>query len=238
MRRLVGSEELNKGVERYCLWIEDKDLALTMSIPELAKRIDQVRINREKSEDPALNKLASRPHQFRDTKTAKKQSLVVPIVFSERRPYIPIDFLPAETIIPNSAQAIYDPETYIFGIISSKMHILWVKTVAGKMKTDFRYSNVIAYNNFPLPVLTSSEKESIVEKVMTILDVREQYPEKTLAEMYKTDNMPEDLLQAHIELDGVIEKAYRPKPFESDEERLAHLFDLYEIMTANEKETV
>lgn len=237
IRRLVGSEELNKGTERYCLWIEDKDLDLAMSIPEIAKRIDQVRINREKSEDPSLNKLASRPHQFRDTKTAKIQSLVVPIVFSERRPYIPIDFLPAETIIPNSAQAIYDPETYVFGVISSKMHILWVKTVAGKMKTDFRYSNVIAYNNFPLPTLTSSEKEMIEDRAMSILDIREQYPEKTLAQMYKTDNMPEDLLQAHKELDIVLEKAYRTKPFESDEERLAHLFDLYEIMTAKEKES-
>jgi len=237
-RKLVGSAELNRGIDRYCLWIMNPDLDFANSIPPIKSRIDTVREVRLKNEEPSIHALSNRPHQFRDLKVAKHQTLVVPIVFSERRRYIPCAFYAADVIIPNSAQAIYDPETYIFSVISSRMHILWTKTVGGKLKTDYRYSSTTIYNNFPLPNLTDSQKKSLESHALEVMGAREKFSEKTLAELYDPNKMPEELLQAHNDLDEVFERCYRPRPFDSDEDRLAYLFKLYEIMTKTQKELI
>jgi len=233
IKKLIGSEELNKGIERYCLWIDTSDLALALSIPEIKKRIEAVKTTRLKSPDPAMKKLASRPYQFRDFKTAQKQSIIVPIVFSERRLYIPCGFLDASVIIPNSAQAIYDPEPWIFGMISSSMHMAWVRVVAGQLETRIRYSSAIAYNNMPVPHLSDSDKHNIEIQVYDLLDAREHHSEMTLAELYNPESMPEDLRASHDKLDKIFDSIYRTKPFENDEDRLSHLFELYEKMREN-----
>lgn len=238
IRKLVGSAELNKGIERYCLWIENADLSDALKIPEIAKRIEEVKITRLKSKDPSMQKLATRPHQFRDFKVAKKQTLIVPIVFSERRNYIPCDFLAASTIIPNSAQAIYDPQEYVFGIISSKLHMAWVRVTSGRLKTDYRYSSALAYNTFPLPDLSDKQKQMITNHTYEVIAARENHSEFTLGELYDPNKMPDDLKQAHDDLDEVVESCYRSRPFDSDEDRLTYLFKLYEIMTKTQKELI
>jgi hypothetical protein len=144
-------------------------------------------------------------------------------------------FLDKEYIIPNSAQAIYDAEPWIFGIINSFMHNLWVKTVGGSLETRIRYSSVLCYNTFPFPNISQKQKDEITELVFAILDEREKHSQKTLAQLYDPDKMPEGLRKAHHNLDIAIEQCYRPKPFESDEERLEYLFKMYEEMTNMEK---
>ena len=230
IRKLSGSAEFIQNKERYCLWISNDKLNEALLIDDIKKRIDKVKQNREESKDEALQKLAIRPHQFRDTKEAVKSSIILPIVSSERRKYIPMGFLDKEYIIPNSAQAIYDAEPWIFGFISSYMHNMWVKAVGGKLKSDYRYSSVLCYNTFPFPNITKKQKEEITELVFNILDAREQHSEKTLAQLYDPDKMPQGLKEAHHQLDLAIERCYRKKPFESDEERLEYLFKLYEEM--------
>ena len=232
IRKLSGSAEFIQGKERYCLWINNSNLEEALKIDNIKDRIEKVRKNRLLSKDEALQKLAQRPHQFRDTNEAKKSSIIIPIVSSERRKYIPMGFLDKEYIIPNSAQAIYDAEPWIFGIINSFMHNLWVKTVGGSLETRIRYSSVLCYNTFPFPNISQKQKDEITELVFAILDEREKHSQKTLAQLYDPDKMPEGLKKAHHNLDIAIEQCYRSKPFESDEERLEYLFKMYEEMTS------
>ena len=234
IRKLSGSAEFIQGKERYCLWISDANLSEALKIDEIKNRVEKVRKNRLTSKDEALQKLAQRPHQFRDTNEAKESSIIIPIVSSERRKYIPMGFLDKEYIIPNSAQAIYDAEPWIFGIINSFMHNLWIKTVGGKLKSDYRYSSVLCYNTFPFPNISQKQKEEITELVFGILGEREKHSEKTLAQLYDPNKMPEGLRKAHHILDRAIEQCYRTKPFESDEERLEYLFKMYEEMSSKE----
>jgi type II restriction/modification system DNA methylase subunit YeeA len=232
IRKLSGSAEFIQGKERYCLWINDANLQEALKIDNIKDRIEKVKKNRLSSKDEALQKLAQRPHQFRDTNEAKESSIIIPIVSSERRKYIPMGFLDKEFIIPNSAQAIYDAEPWVFGIINSFMHNLWVKTVGGKLKSDYRYSSVLCYNTFPFPNISQKQKDEITELVFGVLDEREKHSEKTLAQLYDPNKMPEGLRKAHHILDRAIEQCYRAKPFESDEERLEYLFKMYEEMTS------
>jgi hypothetical protein len=187
--------------------------------------------HRLSSSDKGTNKLAARSYQFRDLNETISISIVVPSVSSERREYIPIAILDKSFIVLNSAQVIYDPPVYIFGIISSHMHMVWVRAVAGRLESRIRYSSELCYNTFPFPEINDKHKEAIENISYRILDARAEYPEKTLAELYDPDKMPANLLEAHKHLDEAIEKCYRERPFESDEERLEELFKLYEKMT-------
>lgn len=236
IRQLMGSAEFIKGTLRYCLWISDSEAEEAIKIPEIAERVETVREVRLKSKDPSMQKLAIKPHRFRDFKTAKQHSILVPIVFSERREYIPCGVLDSEIVIPNSAQAVYDGPIWLFGILSSKMHMAWVGSVVGKLESRIRYSSALAYNNFPIKQLNDSEIQNLNVAARKVLLTRESHTEKTLAEMYDPEKMPEELRQAHHELDLAVDKLYRPRPYGNDEERLADLFALFEQMTAIEKE--
>ncbi|PHS56593.1 MAG: SAM-dependent methyltransferase [Sulfurimonas sp.] len=235
IRKLSGSAEFIQGKERYCLWISNEDLEEASQIQNISDRINKVKENRLKSKDESLQKLALRAHQFRDLNEAKVSSIIVPIVSSERRKYIPIGFLEKDVIIPNSAQVIYDADVWIFGFITSYIHNIWVKTVGGKLKSDYRYSSVLCYNTFPFPKITQIQKVKIEELVHLILDERDKNFPKTMAELYDPNKMPKGLKQAHHNLDLYIEKCYREKPFQNDEERLEYLFRLYEKMVKEEK---
>lgn len=234
IRPIKGSAEYIRGIERYCLWVENKDLNEALSIPPIKHKIDLIRKDRESSAEPGKKKLASRPHQFRDTTTAQKSEIIVPIVSSERRDYFVCGILDADIIIPNSAQAIYDPEMYVFSLLESKIHTLWIKTVCGKLETRYRYSSTLGYNTFPCPPLTLQQKEKLNLSARNILFARANHPELTLADMYDPNKMPEDLRQAHEENDILVDKLYRSTPFQTDEARLATLFKLYEEMTGRE----
>ena len=235
IRKFVGSKEFIRGENRYCLWIKNSELDKALKIEEIKNRIEKVKKNRILAKDECLHKLANRSHQFRDLNETATSSIIIPITSSERRKYIPCGFLEKDCIIPNSAFVIYDAEPWIFGIISSRMHMTWVRAVAGRLKTDYRYSSALCYNTFPILPLTTKQKEVLTRHVYTIIEEREKHPEKTMAQLYDPDKMPKDLREAHHFLDLAVERIYRSKPFGSDEERLKYLFELYERMVEEEK---
>jgi hypothetical protein len=228
--RLLGSAEYIRGEKRYCLWIEDEDLKEATQISFIQKRIEITRKHRLDSKDNGTNELAKRSHQFRDRNISRESQLIMPGVSSERRDYIPSGYLEKDVIISNSALVIYDAEPYLFAIVNSKMHMVWVNAVGGKLKTDYRYSAKLCYNTFPFPDISLKQKENLNLYVFAILDERAKHPEKTMAQLYDPDKMPKGLKQAHEELDRAIEQCYRLQPFTSDTERLEYLFKMYEDM--------
>mgnify|MGYP000967505062 FL=1 len=234
-KKVSGSDELINGIQNWCVWITNADKPLALSIPPIKKRIDKVIEFRKQGAENALACL-DRPHQFCMLNTAKSTQIVIPIVSSERRTYIPISFVDDTYIILNSALVIYDPETYIFGILNSKIHLLWVKIFAGRLETRIRYSVGMCWFSFPFPSITENQKKELEKNVYKVLEERENHSEKTLAQLYDPDKMPDGLREAHRQLDLAVERCYRSKPFESDEERLEYLFKLYEQMIAEEKE--
>jgi len=236
IKKLLGASEFIRGNERFCLWIENEDVEKAKAIPFIAERIEKTRKHRLKSKDKGTNALAQRSHQFRDTNVPVKNQIIIPRVSSERREYIPCGFLFLDTVISDSAQVVYDAEPWLLGVLKSKMHMVWVKTVGGKLKSDYRYAKDLVYNTFPFPLIPDKHKQEIIQCVFRILEEREKHPEKTLAQLYDPDKMPEGLREAHRLNDLAVERCYRSKPFESDEERLEYLFQLYEKMTAEEQE--
>ena len=237
LKPIVGSMELIRGIKRWCIWITDERLNEALEIDELKTRVESVRDFRENGGMNARS-CAHRPHQFRWVNRAQKSQIVLPVVSSERRKYIPMSFIDAETIIINSAQVIYDPEPYIFSVLNSVIHMCWVKFAGGKLKTDYRYNAGLCYNTFPFPKITNDQKYRIEESVKNILKSRANHSELTLAQMYDPDKMPDDLREAHHQNDLLIDSCYRAKPFGSDEERLEHLFKRYEKMIAAEQSKI
>jgi len=234
-RQIVGSKEYINRIPRYCLWITENLLEEALSIPFINDKIELNKKIRLESIDPGVRKLAAVPHKFREMREANKMTLVFPGTSSERRRYIPIGVIDKEIIVNNLAFAVYDPPFHVFSLCTSSIHMTWVRQVAGRLKNDYRYSSVICYNTFPFPKISKEKEEELEESAYQILETRERYPEKTLAQLYDPDKMPDDLREAHRLNDLVVESCYRVKPFESDEERLEHLFKLYEKMIAAEK---
>ena len=232
IRPYTGSEEIIKGIEKYCLWIYDKDKEQAEQNPFIKKRIDACKKMRLSSKDAGANLLANRPHQFRDLRESNDNCLVIPRVSSERRQYIPIGFCQPGIIVSDSAFVQFTELPFVFGIVSSQIHYLWCKTVSGKLETRIRYSNTLVYNTFPFPKISAEKKQEIESAAEEVLITREYYPEKTLADLYDPDKMPQDLREAHAKLDDIVESCYPGYPFASDEARLECLFKLYEKMTA------
>lgn len=233
IKPLMGSLEFIRDEHRFCLWIDDVDFSEAYSIPPIRDRIERNRIYRQNGSAEA-KRLAERPHQFREhyhISERSKEKILVPRVSSERREYIPIGYVDKDTIISDSAFAVYDAEKWLFALLTSKMHNLWVRAVGGRLKTDIRYSATLCYNTFPFPKLTEAQKKELSILADNIITVREENYFLTLGEMYNPETMPEDLRKAHHQLDLAVERIYRPEPFASDEERLAHLFKLYAKMT-------
>jgi len=228
-----GSDFIDK-VCRYSFWIEDKDSEDALRYECIKKRAEKVREYRLESGDVAQS-LASKPYQFRFPRRAKESFIIIPIVTSERREYLPLGVLDNDTITTNAAYGIYDSPVWILGIISSSIHLLWVKTICGRLETRIRYSSSLCYNSFPFPKISAEKKQEIESAAEKVLITREYYPEKTLADLYDPDLMPQDLREAHAKLDDIVESCYPGYPFASDEARLECLFKLYEKMTAAKK---
>ena len=182
------------------------------------------------SRDEGARKLAQRAHQFREHPDLN-ECIIIPSVSSERREYIPIGFLEAGVVVSNLAFAIYEAPLWLFGILTSKMHMAWVKTVGGRLKTDYRYSAQLCYNTFPFPGINETQKKELERLAQEVLDVRDQHFDMALSEMYNPESMPEDLKEVHHRLDLAVDRCYRSEPFSSDEERLECLFKLYAKMT-------
>lgn len=233
LRMMYGSEEFINGKPRYCLWIDEQDADEALKNEEIARRVERTKELRLDSTDVACLKLAEKPYQFREHPILDRDKIIIPRVSSERRRYIPMGFLDKGTVISDSAFAIYDASLWLFGILTSEMHMVWVRTVGGRLETRYRYSAGLCYNTFPFPFISDTKKSEIEEAATNVLLARENYPEKTLADLYDPEKMPEDLREAHEELDAIVESCYPGAPFPNDEARLECLFKLYEKMTAN-----
>ncbi len=236
IKKLVGSQEFQKEMVRYCLWIDDNQLEEAKAIPLIAKRIEATRVFREKQ---GVDDLAKRSHQFREYFKRESSAIIIPSVSSERREYIPMGVVDSKSVIPNSAFAIYDGENKytLLGVLMSKIHNVWAHAIGGKLKNDYRYSATLCYNTFPFPKLNEKQKEQVAILTKEILLTRAEHTEMTLGEMYNPESFPQDLRDAHHALDLAVERCYREKPFESDEERLEFLFKQY-IKLTTEKSTL
>jgi hypothetical protein len=235
VKTYMGSAEHINGIDRYCLWIEDVAVSEARSIGPISKRLDFVAASRSESKAASTAAYASRPHRFVQISYKPTDSIIVPSVSSERRDYIPIGYLDEGTVVSNLAFAIYDAEPWVFALLTSRIHMVWTRAVGGQLETRIRYSATIVYNNFPVPHLPAQMKEQLTDAALRVLDVREYHSEKTLAQLYDPDLMPDDLRIAHQELDDLVDTIYRKQGFESDEGRLSHLFGLYKEMTSEER---
>lgn len=230
IKLLIGADEFINNKKRYCLWLIDCPPDELRKMPLVMERVNRVREDRLKSTDRGMQNLA--PTRFRETNNPEK-CLVIPVVSSERRKYIPMGFIDQNTISTNGNLIMPNAEIYHFGILMTSMHMAWVKTTCGRLKSDFRYSKDIVYNNFPWPENpTDKQKEAIEKAAQKVLDARAAFPNSSLADLYDPLTMPPVLVKAHNELDKAVDLAYRSQPFTSDANRMEFLFELYEKYTA------
>lgn len=232
IKNLVSGREFLNGINRYCFWIIDSFNEIR-SLPILQERIKQCKELRLKSTFADTRKLAERPYQFRDLKNPDT-FIVIPATTSENRNYIPFAFLNNDYIPSNSVYIISDASLFHFGVLMSTMHMAWVKTTCGRLKSDFRYSKDIVYNNYPWPENPSDKQvKAIEEKAQAVLDARATFPNSSLADLYDQLTMPPALVKAHNELDKAVDAAYSKQSFTSEAKRMEFLFELYEKYTAD-----
>ena len=231
LKRFIGSGEIVKNINRYCLWADESYKELLYSIPELKDRLDNVSEYRRNSSKESTKKYAAYPYLFTERRYFAKEAIVVPITTSERREYIPVDIATKDSVIYHSACAIYDYELWHLGVLTSKIHNVWIRATVGRLETRIRYSATLCYNTFPFPKINEEQKQRLSALAENILLTRENHTEMTLGEMYNPESMPDDLKEAHKALDIAVEQCYRTEPFTSDDERLEYLFKQYEKMT-------
>ena len=233
IRPLYGSKELISGSPRGCLWITRDSLTESRLVPEIDRRIAAVRVARlANASDAQALKLADTPYRFRDQYQADSDLLVVPIVSSENRPYLPVGLVEPRAVVHNKAFALYDAPLWNMALIASRLHWVWIGTVCVRMRTDFSYSNTLGWNTFPVPTLTDKNKADLTRCVEDILLAREAHFPATIADLYDPEAMPDDLRAAHERNDEVLERIYIGRRFKNDTERLEKLFELYTKMTA------
>ena len=235
VKGFIGSSEYIRGIERYCFWIDETNREIAQQNEYIRERLELCSKARLKSDKKETQQKAKTPYLFSEIRYKNENAILLPVTSSERREYIPVGYIQAGKVIYHSAVAIYGAEPWVFGVVTSRMHMVWVKAVAGRLKTDYRYSVTLCYNTFPFPDITDKQKKNIEYYVNNILAEREKHSDKTMAELYDPDKMPQGLRDAHHSLDLAIEKCYRSTPFENDEKRLEYLFKLYEIMTNPDK---
>jgi hypothetical protein len=237
VRRFLGSTEYINGKERYCLWVADDELEDVLQLVTVRERIESVRRDRLETEDAAVNKLATKPHQFRERKGDDASKIFVPIVSSENREYFPAGLADGSVVPTNKAFYIPNGPLWALAIIASKMHLAWIDTICGKLRTDYSYSNTLGWNTFPLTVLTDKNKTDLTRCAEDILIAREAHFPATIADLYEPENMPTDLREAHERNDDVLERIYIGRRFRNDTERLEKLFELYTKMTEGQTAT-
>ena len=238
IRPLYGSKETISGTPRACIWITDDTLAEAKTIPAIWRRVENVkRARKVKTSDAQAMKLVEAPHQFRDQFEAKNSLLVVPIVSSENRQYLPVGLLASNAIVHNKAFALYDAPLWNMALIASRLHWVWIGTVCVRLEMRFSYSNTLGWNTFPVPLLTEQNKADLTACAENILLAREAHFPATIADLYDPDTMPLNLRHAHERNDEVLERIYIGRRFKNDTERLEKLFELYTKMTAAAKAT-
>ena len=242
-RRWLGADEFINGYQRWCLWLGDCPPDVLRRMPEAMKRVEAVRQFRLASKSAPTRKLAHTPTRFHVENMPRSTYLLIPRVSSERRNYIPIGFIPPDTLTSDSALISQAATLYHFGILTSAMHMAWMRAVCGRLESRYRYSAGIVYNNFPWPECSPSpqtspskgegaKREAIEAAAQAVLDARAQFPGATLADLYDPLTMPPALLHAHQKLDAAVDRAYGKTGFKSDAERVAFLFARYQALTS------
>ncbi len=227
IRPYIGAKEYLNGKQRWCIWLLGVDPREYSGMPLISRRVEKVRAFRQASSAKDTRKRAEAPWEFFRTPVHDVAYLAIPLTSSERRKYLPIGFFGAGTVPSNATSVIPDATAYHFGVLESQFHSAWMRTVAGRLKSDYRYSGDIVYNNFIWPDPTPEQRAAIESCAQGVLNAREAHPGATLADLYDPDKMPTDLLSAHKELDAAVEAAY-DVDFNGDEEKIvAHLFKLY-----------
>lgn len=232
VRRVYGSAEYIRGIVRHCLWIEDSQLEEAKKHPSINKRIGLVKAMRLGSKDKGTKSLAAKPHQFREMYSCRAHTLIVPSVSSESRDFFPVGLLDSHSAVTNLAFALYDAPVWNMSVVASRLHLVWIGTVCGKLKTDYRYSNTLGWNTFPIPILTDQNKRDLTRCADEILLAREAHYPATVAELYDPETMPQNLREAHERNDETLERIYIGRRFKNDTERLEKLFELYTEMTS------
>ncbi|MHC1737465.1 MAG: class I SAM-dependent DNA methyltransferase [Ignavibacteriaceae bacterium] len=233
-KEILSGDEFLKGKKRWCLWLKDISPSKLKELELVNDRVANVKHFRLKSAKIQTQKAADYPTLFAELRQPESDYLLVPLTSSENRKYIPLGFFSKDYIVTNSCSVIANASLFHFGVLSSLMHMAWVKTVCGRLESRFRYSNTIVYNNFPWPNKPSDKHEKDIETAaQKVLDARLQFPDSPLADLYDPLRMPPALVKAHNELDKAVDLAYRPQPFTSEANRMVFLFELYEKYTAN-----
>ncbi len=229
---LISAHEFIHGENRWCLWLKDASPAEWRKLPEVMKRVQAVREFRSKSTRAATQKLAEVPYLFGEIRQPESEYVLIPLHSSENRRYVPIAFFTKDFILNNSCAALPNATLYHFGVVTSQMHMAWMRQICGRIKSDYRYSNNLVYNNFPFPKDPSlRQRERVETAAQAVFHVRAKFPEATLADLYAPNTMPKELLDAHRAVDASVDACYGSRRFKSDLERLEFLFDLYRQYT-------
>ncbi len=235
IRPLLSTKEYLNGKTRWCLWLQGIQPKELKDLPAIYKRVHAVKKHREASERGATNKLASTPHLFGEIRQPNSNYIFVPLTSSENRDYIPFDFIDKKFVANNSCSLIPKATLYHFGVLTSQMHMTWMRYVCGRLESRYRYSNEIVYNNFPWPNgIPKKKKDTVENAAQRVLDIRHEYIRKgsSLVDLYDTTAMPSELLKAHHALDKAVDKCYRDATFASEQKRIEYLFELYDSYTS------
>jgi len=233
LRRYVGGDDLINNKERYCLWLPGIGPSQLRAMPQVLARVEEVRKMRQASKAPSTQKKAATPTLFVQISQPDTDYLAVPEVSSERRRYIPIAFLGKEIIASNKIQMVPDATPYLFGLLTSEMHMTWMRYTCGRLKSDFSYSNSLVYNNYPFPPTpTEAQQQAVAAAAEAVLAARAAFPGESLAALYDPTTMPPALARAHAALDRAVDRCYRPQPFATELARLEFLFGLYQQLSA------
>ena len=228
MRPYLGAAEYIRGLERFCIWVGDDEADDARRVAGFSQRFDRVREFRASSKAAETRPAADYPHRFRQIQSvAERHTVIMPQTSSERRHYLPVGLLPGRTIVSNLAFALYDAPIWNMALIASRVHLIWIGTVCGKLKTDFRYSNTLGWNTFPVPPLTAKNRDDLTACAQNVLLAREAHFPATISELYDPEKMPGNLRIAHERNDEVLERIYIGRRFRNDTERLEKLFQLY-----------
>ena len=238
IRKVLGAQEYINDIERYCLWLEGITPSELKNSPMIYERVKKVREFRLASKAESTRKFAVRPTEFKQNAQPNTPYLIIPSVSSENRRYVPIGYIQPEVIATNATQIIPNATLYEFGVITSNVHMAWMRIVAGRLKSDYRYSSTIVYNTFPWPTVTEEQKEFIANTAQGILDARALYPDSSLADLYDELTMPVELRKAHQANDiavmkayGMIKKVDGKDTFLTESETVARLFEMYQELT-------
>jgi len=236
VRRFLGAQEFIQGQDRYCLWINDEERREAEAIPEIGSRIREVAKVRSRSKAAETRPAAAFPHRFRQIQSvAEERALVVARVSSEQRDYLPVGLEGKDTIIGDRNFALYDAPLWNMALIASRLHWVWIGTVCVRLEMRFSYSNTLGWNTFPVPTLTEKNQTDLTRCAEDILLAREAHFPATIADLYDSERMPDDLLAAHDRNDEVLERIYVGRRFRNDTERLEKLFEMYTEMAGNRR---